>query len=60
MIILNHELIVIHHMKEIWIGLLCCMFIIEFYNVKFDKFSYDSEEPDCNAFIGTWETIAHK
>uniref|UniRef100_A0A7E4ZTG5 Thioredoxin domain-containing protein n=1 Tax=Panagrellus redivivus TaxID=6233 RepID=A0A7E4ZTG5_PANRE len=21
---------------------------------------YDSEEPDCNAFIATWETVAHK
>jgi thioredoxin-like negative regulator of GroEL len=21
---------------------------------------YDSEEPDCNAFVATWETVAHK
>ena len=27
----------------------------------FQKYSsYDSEEPDCGAFIAIWETVAHK
>lgn len=23
-------------------------------------FSYDSEDIDCNSFVGLWETVAHK